>query len=115
MIHRCSRGASEHNTGCVIGAIDETAPGTFDVFNTRVVGLDLARRSTGHDEDSISFHHRQMVRQSRVVSSWLDSDVEPPPHETYPGPATSNLFDRPGHTAVIRPIGKCSRLRPGLV
>lgn len=51
MIHRCSRGAFEHNTGCVVGAVNEPAPGPFDVLDTRIVGLDLACRGTGNDED----------------------------------------------------------------
>ena len=50
IIHRSSRGASEHNTGCVIGAVDEPSPGPFDVLDARVVSLDLARRSTGDDK-----------------------------------------------------------------
>ena len=37
--------------GCVIGAVDKPAPGPFDVFDTRIVGLDLARRSTGNNEN----------------------------------------------------------------
>ncbi len=51
MIHRCSGGASEHNTSRVVGGIGEAAAGPFDVFDAGVVGFYFACGGAGDDED----------------------------------------------------------------
>lgn len=51
MIHRCSGGAPEHNACCVVGAIDESTTGAFDVFDAGVVGFYFSSGGTGDDEN----------------------------------------------------------------
>lgn len=51
MIHRCSGGAPEHNASCVVGAIDESAAGSLDVFDAGVVGFYFSRGGAGDDEN----------------------------------------------------------------
>lgn len=45
MIHRCSSGAPEHNTARVVGAVDESVAGRFDMFDIGVVRFDYAGSS----------------------------------------------------------------------
>lgn len=66
-------GAPEHNTNRVVGAIDKLVPGPFAVFDAGVGDLEFFRGVAGDDENFYPLRQRLMVRQSLVISGWLDS------------------------------------------